>query len=70
MRLPQVICGKGNVCSATSSNDETVLTIVLSPLFKKNMNIKGEDPSEYLCRCTKAMQDAVSDFMKNHATLD
>lgn len=70
MNLPQMICGKGNVCSASSSDDKTTLTIVLSPLFKKNMYGKGENPSEYLDRCTKAMQDAVSDFMENHATSD
>ena len=62
MESPTIWCGSGMVCGATS--DKNVFTLTITPLFKEMMNSKGEDPVEYLDRCTSAMQDVLAEFMR------
>ena len=62
MKFPTIMCGSGLVCGATS--DKNVFTLTVTPLFKEMMNSKGEDPDEYMDRCSSAMQTALDEFMR------
>lgn len=50
------------ICGATS--EKNVFTLTVTPLFKQMMNSKGEDPEEYMERCSSAMQTALDEFMR------
>ena len=62
MKSPTIWCGLGMICGATS--DKNVFTLTVTPLFKEMMNSKGEDPDEYIERCSSAMQTALDEFMR------
>ena len=68
MGYPSVVCSSGVVCEAIEG-DKNTLIISLSPLLKKNVYSKGEDPDEYINRSTLVMQECVAKFIKKHVDL-
>ena len=65
MKFPAIWCASGLVCEVTATKN--VFTLTIHPPFKEMMNSQGEDPEEYLDRCTDAMQDALAEFMREYS---